>query len=126
VQVLVVNDEVVVALVVAYKLCPADFKAHVVQVREHAAERADGSAAAAYGGVVQMMKRRAVAITNPMRVPVLGAQGVRAFLRSENNRLRRRMRVDQVEMKWVRLEHHISVSRMSEAEERNPQTVHFG
>ena len=87
VQVLVVNDVIVIALIVTLKLTSADFKAHIAQVRKHAAERAKCRAAAADGGIAQMILKMTVTISYPLGVPMFGLERLSIF-RGKNNWLR--------------------------------------
>ena len=66
-QVLVMNDVVVVALVRTLEARSRYFMAHVVQVGEHAVQRAEGCAAAAdYGALQALQHIVAVALADPL------------------------------------------------------------
>ena len=60
------NNVIVVALVVAFKLCPGNFRAHVIQVQKDAVEGAKSCPAAAYCGVAHFIQSLlAVTIADP-------------------------------------------------------------
>ncbi len=66
-QVLVMDDVVVVALVITVEPRSRYLIAHVVQIRQKAVERAEGCAAAADNGALQVRRHVfAVALADPL------------------------------------------------------------